>query len=205
MSTSKTKVLVTILIITSLLVSGYAALTKGQMTPTQTCETCGMMVKPDAQAHLKATDSTGTVHYVDCFRCALKLLPIYGSINISATCDWNGPSYLITVELRNSTNGVYVNSTVVNPQTALFIDGGCTKNRMLYNQAGVDALLANNGISQYSTAIQNVTIPSNSTVMTVEQAALKYAFVSSPDPTPTPTPTAATTFLLPQPPIPPHR
>jgi hypothetical protein len=182
MFTYKTKILSNVLLITFLLVSGLSALTNAQMATTQTCEACGMMVAADSQAHLKVVDSAGTIHYVDCFKCALRLLKNYGELNITATCDWNGPNYVITVNLKN-----YVNATTVNPLTAMFIDGGCSKNRVLYNQASVDALFANNGTSQYSTAIQNVTILSNATVLTITQAASLYAFTSSPDPTPTPT------------------
>jgi hypothetical protein len=183
MFTHKVKIVANILVITLLLVSGIATLAYGQMT-TQTCETCGMMVAPDAQMHLKVVDSTGTTHYVDCLRCALKLLKTYDQINITTNCDWNGPTYAVTINLKD-----YVNSTVVTPSTALFIDGGCTKNRVVYNQAAADALIANNGTSSYLTMMQNVTIPSDAAIMTIDQAAIKYGFVSSPDPTPTPSPT----------------
>jgi hypothetical protein len=191
MFTKKTRITANILIISALLFSGIAALTYGQM-PTQTCEACGMMVAADAQAHLKVVDSTGTTHYVDCLKCALRLLKTYGELNVTATCDWNGPAFVIGINLKNYTDGHYVNSTVVNPTSALFIDGGCTKNRVVYNQAAADALLSNNGTSQYMTMMQNVTIPSNATVLTIPQAATMYAFVASPDPTPTPTPTQPT-------------
>ena len=183
MGASKIRLIANILIITFLLVSGLATLTYGQMT-TQTCETCGMMVAPDAQTHLKVVDSTGTTHYVDCLSCALKLLKTYNEINITTNCDWNGPAYAITINLKD-----YVNSTNVTPSTALFIDGGCTKNRVVYNQGAAEALIANNGISQYLTVMQNVTISSNVAIMTIDQAAIKYGFISSPDPTPTPSPT----------------
>lgn len=132
----KTRFIANFLIIAFLLVSGLATLTYGQMT-AQTCETCGMMVAPDAQTHLKAVDSTGTTHYVDCLRCALKLLKSYDEINITTNCDWNGPAYVITINLKD-----YVNTTNVTPSSALFIDGGCTKNRVIYNQGAADALIA---------------------------------------------------------------
>jgi hypothetical protein len=185
MFTYKTRIIANILIISAILVSGLAALTYGQMT-TQTCETCGMMVAPDAQMHLKVVDSTGTTHYVDCLTCALKLLKTHDEINITTNCDWNGPTYSITINLKDN-----VNLTNVTPPTALFIDGGCTQNRVIYNQAAADALFAQNGTSQYLPKMQNVTIPSNATVMTIDQAAIKYGFISSPDPTPTPSPTPA--------------
>jgi hypothetical protein len=183
MLTSKAKILVNILLISALLLSGLAAFTQGEMVSTQTCESCGMMVAADSQSHLKVVDPTGTIHYVDCVKCALKLLKNYGELNITATCDWNGPSKVITINLKN-----HVNSTTVNPSSALYIDGSCTKNRIVYDQSSSDALFSNNGTSQYTTVLQNVTIPSNATVMSISQAAVLYAFTSSPDPTPTPSP-----------------
>jgi hypothetical protein len=145
-----------------------------------------MNVAADSQAHLKVVDSTGTTHYVECLRCALKLLKNCSEITITANCDWNGPNYAITINLKNDGN-----ITNVNPPTALFIDGGCTKNRVVYNQAAADALLAHNGSSTYLTMMQNTTIPSNATVLTIAKAAAMYGFIASPDPTPTPTPTAS--------------
>jgi hypothetical protein len=186
MFSQRNKIVSNALIITFLIVSGLSALTNAQMVTTQTCESCGMMVAADSQAHLKVVDSTGAIHYVDCFKCALKLLKTYGELNVTASCDWNGPNYLIVVNLKN-----YLNTTTVAPSTALYIDGACSKNRVLYNQASVDALFANNGTSQYTTALQNVTILSNATVLTIAQAANLYAFTSSPDPTPTPTATVS--------------
>ena len=188
MLSSKTRIIVNILLISALLLSGLAALTQGEMVTSQTCESCGMIVAADSQSHLKVVDSTGTIHYVDCVKCALKLLTNFGELNITATCDWNGPSKAISIHLKN-----HVNSTTVNPLTALYIDGSCTKNRIVYDQSSADALFANNGTSQYTTTLQNVTIPSNATVMSISQAAVLYAFTSSPDPTPTATPTSSPT------------
>jgi hypothetical protein len=188
MPNKKTRIAVDILIISALLFSGLASLTFAQMPQTQTCEACGMMVTADSQTHLKVVDSTGSTHYVDCLKCALKLLKNFGELNITATCDWNGPNSIITINLKN-----FMNSTIVIPSTALYIDGGCTKNRVVYDQAAADALFANNGTSQYSTAIQNVTIPTNATVLTIPQAANLYAFTSSPDPTQSATPTTSPT------------
>jgi len=184
----KTRILTNILIITALLGSGFATLTYGQMGAPQPCETCTMTVGSDAQAHLKVFDSTGKIHYADCLVCAFKMLRTYGELTITVTCDWNGPDYPITIRLQNFTNGGYVNNTVFYPSTALFIDGGCAKNRVVYDQVAADALLSHNGVSQYVVMMQNITIPSNSTVMTIQLAAQKYAFVSTPDLTPTPTP-----------------
>ncbi len=180
---SKIKFLTGISIIAGLLLSILAGLTFAQM-PTQTCEACGMMVDSTSQAHFKVVDSTSGIHYVECFKCAIKLLKTYGELNITTTCDWNGPIKTITVYLKDK-----VNTTIVNPASALFIDGSCAKNRIVYDQAASTALFANNGTSVYLAAIQNVTIPANATVMTVDKAAALYAFTSSPPPTPTPTPT----------------
>jgi hypothetical protein len=185
----KPRFIVGFLIISTLLVSGLSALSYGMMATSQPCETCTMTVGADAQAHLKVFDSTGNIHYADCLMCAFKMLRTYGELTINVTCDWYGPNSTITIILDNYTSGNYVNSTVVNPSTALFIDGGCSKNRVVYNQTAADALIGNNGTSPYVSMMQNVTIASNPTVMTIEQAALKYAFVYSPDPTPTTTPT----------------
>ena len=77
MLNKKTMIIADILIISALLFSGLADLTFAQMPQTQTCEACGMMVAADSQAHLKVVDSTGTTHYVDCLKCAFKLLKNY--------------------------------------------------------------------------------------------------------------------------------
>jgi len=191
MFNKKTMIIVDILVISALLFSGLATLTFAQVPQTQTCEACGMMVAADSQAHIKVVDSTGMPHYVDCLKCALKLLKNYGELNIVATCDWNGPNNVININLKN-----FVNTTIVTPSSALYIDGGCTKNRVVYDQAAAEALLANNGISQYSTLMQNVTIPPSATVLTIPQAAIMYAFTSSPDPTPTPTATPNSTIVV---------
>lgn len=181
MLTPKVKIIVTILIIIAFFISGLARLTFAQVT-TQSCEACGMPVAADCQAHLTVVDSNGTFHYVECFKCALKLLKTYGELNITTNCDWYGPNHSITVNLKDK-----VNTTIVNSPNALFIDGSCTKNRIVYDQTAADALLASNGTSPYITAIQNVTIPANATVMTIVQAAT-FAFTSSPTPTPSPNP-----------------
>jgi hypothetical protein len=176
--------LVTVFVVSTLLISGLLGIVSSQAV-SLSCETCSMTVASDAQAHLKVVDENGTRHNVECLKCALKLLKTCSEITITTNCDWNGPNSVITINFKNG-----VNSTTVNPPTALLIDGGCTKNRVVYDQAAADQLLANNGSSPYLTAIQNTTIPSNATVMTFAQAAAKYGFIATPDPTPTPTPPA---------------
>ncbi len=141
---------------------------------SQTCEQCGMTVDSVSQSHLMVVDSTGTSHYVECLKCAFKLLPKLGALNITTYCDWYGPNNTITINLKEDGNIV-----AVNPTSAIFIDGSCMKNRVCYNQTAVDDLFANNGTSPYLATIQNVTIPANATVMTVAQAAMKYAFSPS--------------------------
>ncbi len=152
-----------------------------------------MTVETDAQTHINVVDSNGNIHYVECMKCAFKLVKNYAEINITANCDWYGPNYVITINLKN-----YVNTTTVNPPTAMLIDGGCTKNRIVYNQDAAEALLAHDGISPYLAAIQNVTIPTNATVMTLSQAAIKYAYTATPEPTssPSPSPTPIPTGSL---------
>jgi hypothetical protein len=173
-----------ILISSIILSSGFSAVAMAAMGGggSQICESCGMPVDSVSQAHLKVADVNGTLHYTDCLKCAFKLLPKYGELNIVATCDWNGPTYPITIALKDG-----VDTVTVNPSTAQFIDGNCMKNRVLYNDAAVAAIFANNGTSPYLAALQNVTIPSNATVMTVAQAAMTYAFTDSPLPSPTAT------------------
>jgi hypothetical protein len=178
----RSKILIDVLIICALLISGLAGLTYGQMPTTQTCESCGMMVASDIQAHLTVKDANGNTHYVDCFKCALKILKNYGQLNVIASCDWNGPYKIITVYLKDNDN-----ITKVFPTSALYIDGNCMKNRIVYDQIAANNLLANNGKSPFTTALQNVTIPSNATIMTIPQAADIYAFTLSLQSTPTPT------------------
>lgn len=162
--------------------SGTVSAQMGGGVGSQICESCGMTVDSVSQAHLKVVDSTGTIHYVDCLKCALKLVPKYDSLNITATCDWYGPTNSINIVLKD-----HEDTVTVSPQSALFIDGTCTKNRVLSNQTAVDAIFANNGRSPYLAALQNVTIASNATVMSVVQAARTYAFTDSPLPSVTPT------------------
>jgi hypothetical protein len=183
----KTHQLVT-LIVTILFASSFVGSVLGQMSPSSlSCEQCGMAVDSISQAHLRVLDSNCTLHYVDCLKCAFKMLPKYEELNITTTCDWYGPNYTITIALKDNAN-----TTTVNPSNALFIDGNCMKNRVVYNQTGADVLFANNGTSKYLAALQNVTIPSNATVMTIVQAAALFAFSPSSSPSPSPNLTPST-------------
>ena len=154
----------------------------------QICEQCGMTTVADSQAYLKVEDSNGTIHYVECIMCALKLLnnTKYDQLNITTYCDWYGPNSTITIIAKQHGNIV---STI--PQTALdnarIVSGGsCTKNRVAYNQTAVEALIAN-GYSNYTTMMLRTALPSNSTIMTIAQAALKFgAGITSPNPSPSP-------------------
>jgi hypothetical protein len=121
----------------------------------------------------------------------------YGDLNISAFCDYNGPSYPITIISKN--NGTDV---TVNPSTALIIAAGsCIKNRIVYDSAAADALLAppNNGTSRWLSPLTNATVAANATRLTVTQAALINGIglpTSSPSPSPTASPTATPTATL---------
>ncbi|MDQ1280343.1 MAG: hypothetical protein QG670_1606 [Thermoproteota archaeon] len=170
--TKKMYILVVLLTITILLSTGFSYTALAQTgSENKTCEQCGMVVDSVSQKHLKVVDAKGTLHYVECLKCAFKLVPKLGELNVTTYCDWYGQNYAITISLAD-----HLNVVIVNPSDAMFIDGNCMKNRVNYNQTAVDDLLANKGISVYLAAIQNVTIPSNSTVMTVAKAAAKYAF-----------------------------
>lgn len=176
----KQKMLVYVLLIAFSMISTSIATTFAEMqgmqsgAGSQTCEQCGMTTDSVSQSHLMVVDSNGTSHYVECLKCAFKLLPKLGALNITTTCDWYGPNYPITISLNKEGNMV-----AVNPTSASFIDGNCMKNRVCYNQTALDDLFANNGTSPYLAAIQNVTIASNATIMTVVQAANKYAISPS--------------------------
>jgi hypothetical protein len=150
--------------------------------PTQTCEQCGMTVAADGQNHFKIVDRDGDAHYACCIKCAIKVIAKLGDGNITTNCDWYGLNFPITISLRN-------NSTVtITPTTAMIIDGSCTKNRVLYDQNAATWLLANNGSSRFLIASQNTTIPSNATVMTIEQTVRSMGVGASPSPTPSATP-----------------
>lgn len=143
------------------------ALAQGE---SYTCETCPMTVGPDALAHLKVTDGNGATHYVECIGCALKLLKTYDTIHIETYCDWYGPDYPITADI--SQHGAVSN---INPESALLlVGGGCTGNRVAYNQTAADELLAN-GFSQYTMMMMKQALPANTNVTTITKRALTFA------------------------------
>ncbi len=173
------KALVVFILTTSIVISSlFMAIATAQMEGNTKCEQCGMVVDSVSAGHLKVVDVNGTSHPVECIKCAFKLVHKYGELLITTTCDWNGPSIVIIINLKDN-----INATGINPQSTRFIDGTCRTSRIVSSQAALDALFANNGTSPYLAAIQNVTIAKNATVMTVAQAAALYAFSSyTPDP-----------------------
>jgi hypothetical protein len=150
---------------------------------TQICESCGMDVAADTQAHFKIVDRLGVTHYACCIKCAIKLLATIDELNITTNCDWYGTNFPITISVKDN-----LNSIIVNPPTVVIIDGSCTKNRVAYDLTAASALLANNGSSRYLIASQNTTIPSNATVMSIAQAVRTFGVSSNPSPTPTTSP-----------------
>jgi hypothetical protein len=171
MFTHKTKIIVNILIISSLLLSGIAALTYGQMT-TKPCDSCGMNVDSIGQTRFKIVDASGHQYVACCPVCALKLIKTYGELTITSFCDYNGPNFPITINAKQSGSIL-----TINPQSAIIIlGGGCTKNRLVYNAAAADALLAppNNGASQWLSPLTNATVLPNASRIGLAQAVLQY-------------------------------
>jgi hypothetical protein len=162
----------TVLISASLLVG--MLLTIMPMTWAQStvpCEQCGMTMDATGQARYAITDNGGTRHYACCPMCAFKLIPKYGELNITSFCDYNGPSYPIVIRATRNGTGL-----VLSPQSALVIlGGGCTKNRLVYDSASADALLAppNNGTSPWLSMMSNVTVAATSSRMTAARAVLQ--------------------------------
>lgn len=171
-----------ILLVATLAVLGSAQVSLAQMqmeSDSKPCETCPMTVGEDAMKHLKVTDANSTRHYVECMGCALKLLKTYDTIHLETYCDWYGPNYPITIDI--SQHGAV---TTVNPSTALLlIGGGCTGNRVAYNQTAADALLAN-GFSQYTMMMMQQPLPANTNVTTIDQRALTFALTDTTTETP---------------------
>jgi hypothetical protein len=129
-----------------------------------------MMVNAEAQNHLIVYDGEGNRHYVECIGCALKLLKTCDTLHIETYCDWYGPDYKIVVEITG--NGT---TTIVDPSTATtLIGGGCTGNRVAYNQTAADALLAN-GFSQYTMTMMQQALPANTNMTTITARALTFA------------------------------
>lgn len=136
----------------------------------QNCETCPMIVNAEAQDHLKVYDGAGTIHYVECVGCALKLLKTCDTLHIETYCDWFGPNYKIVADITG--NGT---TTVVDPTTATtLIGGGCTGNRVAYNQTAADALLTN-GFSNYTMTMMQQALPANTNMTTITARALTFA------------------------------
>jgi hypothetical protein len=149
---------------------------------TQNCETCTMTVGTDALDHLKVYDENGTRHYVECIGCTLKLLKTCTSLQIETYCDWYGPNYPIVIGILE--HGAV---TTVNPSSATtLVGGGCTGNRVAYNQTAVDALLTN-GYSQYTMMMMKQVLPANTNVTSITTRAMAFA-QNSPTSTPTTSP-----------------
>jgi hypothetical protein len=168
--TKKVRIVANILIIAALLISGVASLTQGQMA-TKPCDACGMSVDAIGQARFKIVDTVGHQYVACCPVCALKLIKTYGELSISTFCDLNGPNYPITINAKQ-----YGSVLTVNPQNAIIIlGGGCPKNRLVFNAAAADALLAspNNGASQWLSPMTNSTVLPNATRIGIAQAVLQ--------------------------------
>ncbi|HEX9261972.1 MAG TPA: hypothetical protein VF893_05540 [Candidatus Bathyarchaeia archaeon] len=137
---------------------------------TQTCETCPMEVGADAQEHFVVYDGNGTRHWVECIGCALKLLKTYDTIRIETYCDWYGPEYPVVADI--SQHGAVA---TVNPSnTLILLGGGCTANRVAYNQTAADELLAN-GYSEFTMMMMQQALPTNTNVTTIPARALTFA------------------------------
>ena len=130
-----------------------------------------MNVDATGQERFRITDASGGQHVACCPICAFKLIKTYGELNITSFCDYNGPSFPITINTKQ-----YGSVLTVNPQSAqVILGGGCTKNRLVYNSAAADALLAppNNGTSKWLSPLTNATVLANATRMGVAQAVLQ--------------------------------
>ena len=171
MLAKKSKRALYFLFFSALVISGSFALTYGQVD-TKPCDSCGMSVDATGQERFKILDASNQQHVACCPVCALKLIKTYGELKITSYCDYNGPSYPITINAKQ-----YGSVLTINPQGALIIlGGGCAKNRLVYNAAAAVALLAppNNGSSQWLSPLTNATVLSNSSRIGLAQAALQY-------------------------------
>jgi len=167
----KTWLLVIFLIsILSILTSSNVSFAQTQAeASTQDCETCPMLVNAEAQDHLKVYDGEGKTHYVECIGCALKLLKTCDALHIETYCDWYGPDYTITIDI----NGSGANTIVDPPTATTLIGGGCTGNRVVYNQTAADALLAD-GFSQYTMTMMQQALPANTNITSISKRALAF-------------------------------
>lgn len=137
------------------------------------CESCPMTVSAEAKEHLKVTDGNGAIHYACCIGCALKTLKTYDTLAIETYCDWYGPDYPIIAEFSQ-----HGNVSSVDPATALLLmGGGCTGNRVAYNQTAADALLAN-GFSEHTMMMMQQVLPANTNVTTIPKRAMTFAITT---------------------------
>ncbi len=172
-------------LVTVLLLSSLTTFAMGEaQTSTLSCEQCGMTVDETGQARFRIVDSVCQQHVACCPVCALKMLKTYGELNITSFCDYNGPNFPIIINAKN-----YGNDVSVSPLSALIIiGGGCTKNRLVYDDVSADALLSspNYGTSKWLSALSNDTVAANATRKGVVQAALQYGGgLASPSPSST--------------------
>jgi len=129
-----------------------------------------MEVGADAQEHFVVYDGNGTRHWVECIGCALKLLKTYDTVRIETYCDWYGPEYPVVADI--SQHGAVA---IVNPSnTLILLGGGCTANRVAYNQTAADELLAN-GYSEFTMMMMQQALPTNTNVTTIPARALTFA------------------------------
>jgi hypothetical protein len=162
-----------ILIILIIFPTSLFGITVAQMGgDTKLCDSCGMTVDSTGQNRYQIFDAAGHRYYACCPVCAFKLIKTYGDLNITSFCDYNGPSFPITIVAKN--HGSII---TVNPPTATVIIGGsCSKNRLVYNSQAADALIAapNNGTSQWLSPLSNVQVAVNATRLNIAKAVLQY-------------------------------
>ena len=164
-------ILFVMLISVSLLSSSFTTTTFAQMQGSKPCDACGMSVDATGQARYQIFDSAGHQYYACCPVCAFKLIKTYGELNITSFCDYNGPTFPITIIAKN-----HGSNLTVNPPTATVILGGsCSKNRLVYNSQAADALLSttNNGTSKWLSPMSNATVASNAARQSIAQAILQ--------------------------------
>lgn len=173
------KSLVVVLSLTALILLSSAGLLLVQaQAENRQCETCPMTVDAEAQEHFKVYDGDGNRHWVECTGCTFKLLKTYDSLHVETFCDWYGPEYPITIDI--SQHGAV--ATVNPPTVLLLVGGGCTGNRIAYNQTAADELLSK-GFSSYTMHMMQQILPANTNVTTVSAKAMTFA-ASSIDETP---------------------
>ena len=159
-------------LILALMISSLFLMFPAIAQETKPCEQCGMTVDATGQTRFNIVDVNGTRHYACCPICALRMTKTYGQLNITSFCDWNGPSYPITINVKQYGSVVNISP----PSSLIILGGGCTKNRIVYNSAAADTLLAppNNGTSKWLSPLTNATVLANATRIGIAQAALQY-------------------------------